>query len=67
MVKRFSTERDTHRGSHSYMEKRRGMREIEMTRWRRGGVKRGESNLASYQFPICSPHTETLREVHGFT
>ena len=51
IVKRFSTVRDTQRGSQSYMEKRRGRREIEVTRRRRGGVKRGESNIASNQFP----------------
>ena len=68
MVKRFSTVRDTQRGSHvtqSYMEKRRGRREIEVTRKRRGGVKRGESSLASNHFPIFSPQSETLRGVHG--
>ena len=32
MVKRFSTVRDTQRGSQSYMEKRRGRRETEGTR-----------------------------------
>ena len=66
MVKRFSTVRDTQRGSQSYME-RRGRREIEVTRRRRGGIKKGESNLASNQFPICFPQSVTLREVHGFT
>ena len=55
MVKRFSTVRDTQRGSQSYKEKRRGRREIEVTRRRRGGVKRRETNLASKQFPKCSP------------
>ena len=64
MVKRFSTVRDTERGSQSYMEKRRGRREIEMTRRIRGGIKRGEIKLASNQFPICSPQPGTLREVH---
>ena len=54
-VKRFSTVRDTQRGSESYMEKRRGKREIEVTRRRRRGIKRGESNLASNQFPMYSP------------
>ena len=67
MVKRFSTVRDTQRGSQSYKEKRRGRREIEVTRRRRGGVKRGESSLASNQFPVCSPQSGTLREVHGVT
>ena len=65
MVKRFSTVRDTQRGSQSYMEKRRGRREIEVTRRKRGGIKRGESNIASNQFPIFSPQSGTLREVHG--
>ena len=59
MVKRFSTVRNTERGSQSYMEKGRGRREIEVTRRRIGGIKRGESNLASNQFPMCSPQPET--------
>jgi len=33
-MKSFSTVRDTQRGSQSYMEMRRGMREIEVTRMR---------------------------------
>jgi len=36
MVKQFSTARDTQRDSQSYTEKRRGRREIEVTRRRRG-------------------------------
>jgi len=65
-VKRFYTVRGTQRVSQSYMEKRRGRRrEIEMTRRKRGGIKRGESDLASNHFPICSPQSGTLREVHG--
>ena len=39
MVKRFFAVRDTQRGSQSYMRKRRGRREIEVTMRRRGGVK----------------------------
>ena len=50
MVKQFSTVRDPQRGLQSYMEKRRGRRDIELTR-RRGGVKRGETNLASNHTP----------------
>ena len=64
-VKRFPTVGDTQRGSQSYMEKRRGRREIEVTRMRRGGIKKGESNLASNQFPICSQQSGPLRDVHG--
>ena len=67
MENRFSTVRDTQRDSQSYMEKRRGRREIEMNRRRRGRIKRGESNLVSNQFPMCSPQPETPREVHRFT
>jgi len=64
MVRRFSTVRNTQRGSQSYMEKRRGRKEIEVTRRRRGRIKRGENNLASNQFPKCSPHSGTLKDVH---
>jgi len=46
------------------MEKRRGRREIEVTRRRRGVIKRGKSNLASKQFPVCSTQSGTPREVH---
>ena len=67
MVKRFSTLRDMQSGSQSYMEKRRGRREIEVTRRKRGGIKRGENSLASNQFPMCSPQSGTLGEVHGVT
>ena len=67
MVKRFSTVRDTQRGSQSYMEKRRGMKEIEVTRRRRGGVKRRETNVASNQLPMCSPQSGTPREVRRVT
>ena len=64
-MKRFSTVRDTQRGSQSYMEKRRGRREIEVTRRRGvGGVKREETNLASNQFPKCSLQPRTHREIH---
>ena len=42
MVKQLSTVRDNQRGSQSYMEKRRGRRETEVTRRRRGGVQGGE-------------------------
>ena len=66
MVKGFSTVRNTQKGSLSYMKKRRGRREIEGTR-RRGGIKWGESKLASNQFPMCSPQSGTLREVHRVT
>ena len=66
-MKSFSTVRNTRRGTQSYMEKRRGRREIEVTRRRRGGVKRGDSKLASSQFTLCSPPSGSLRDVHRVT
>ena len=63
-MKSFSTVRDTLRGSQSYMEKRRGRRELEVTRRRRGGLKRGESKLASNHFLMCAPQSGLLRDVH---
>ena len=38
-----------------------------MTRRRRGGIKRGETDLASNQFPKCSPQSGSLRDVHEVT
>ena len=67
MMKSFSTVRDTQRGSQSYIEKRKGRREIEVTRKRRGGIKRGESKLASNHYPLCSPQSGSLRDVHRVT
>ena len=67
MEKRFSTVRDDQRGSQSYMGKRRERREIEVTRRRRGGIKRGESNLASNHFLMCAPQLGPLRDVHRVT
>ena len=66
-MKSFSTVRDTRRGSQSYMEKRRGRREIEVTGRRRGGITRGKSKLASDHFPMCSPQSGPLREVYRVT
>ena len=63
-MKKFSTVRDTQRGSQSYMRKRRGRRETEVTRRRRGEIKRGESSLASNQFSMCSPQSGTPREIY---
>ena len=66
MANRFSTVRDTQRGSQSYMEKRRWSGEIEVPR-EKGGVKKGECNLASNQFPMCSPQSGTVRKAHEIT
>ena len=67
MMKSCSTVRDTWRGAQSYMEKTRERREIEVTKRRRGGIKRCESKPASNHFPMCSPQSGSLRDVHGVT
>ena len=64
MMKSFSTVRDTWRGTQSYMEKRRGRREIQVTRRNRAGIKTGVSKLAINHFPVCSPQSGSLRDVH---
>ena len=60
----LSTVWNTQRSSWSYIEKRRGKKEIEVTRRKRGGIKRRETNLASNQFPKCSPQPGTHKEIH---
>ena len=45
MVKRFSTVRDTQRGSQSYMKKRRGRKELKIHRRRKKGDSRGEKHI----------------------
>ena len=64
MMESFSTVRDTRRGRQSYMEKRREKRELEVTRRRKGGLKRGKSKLANNCFPMCSPQSGPLGEFH---
>ena len=66
----LSTVWNTKRGSWSSIEKRRGRKEIEVTRRRRRGVKRRDTDPASNQFPKCSPQlrihfTELSREEKG--
>ena len=63
-MKRFSKVRDTQRGSQTYMESRRGSRELEVTRRRRGAVKKGETNITSNHLPKCFPQSRTLRKIH---
>ena len=49
------------------MEKRGGRREIKLTRRRRGGIKKGESNLAIIK-SLCALHSlehpENFTELH---
>ena len=63
-MKSFSTVGDTQRGSQSYMEKRRGRRELGVTQMRWGAIEREESKLASNLFLMCTPQSGPLRDVH---
>ena len=51
MVKRFSTVRDTHRVSQRYMKKRRGRKETEMSRRRKGGTQEERDKSTQYSVP----------------
>ena len=53
------------RCSQSYTEKRRERKETEVARRIKGGIKRGESKLASNHFLMCCPQSGLLRDVHG--
>ena len=63
MVKRFSSVRDTQRGSQSYMKKRRGRKEIEMSRRRKRGT-RGERQIYAV---VCSQSSLWPRLPQRFT
>ena len=59
MVKRFSTVRDTElHGEEKREEGDRGDQE------EKRGNQKGETNLASHQFPKCSPQPGTPKEIH---
>ena len=62
-MKRFSTVKDTQRFTELHGEEKRD-REIEVTRRRRGGIKRGEIDLGSALFPKCSLQPRTPTEIH---
>ena len=65
-VKRFSTVRVTQRGSELHREEKREEGD-RCDQEEKRGSQRGESNLASNQFPICFSLSGTLREVHRVT
>ena len=59
-MKSLVTVSDTQRGSQSYVEKIKERREIEVTRRRRGGIKKGERNFSSIQFSSVTQSCPTL-------
>ena len=64
MAKRFSPVRDTQRGSQSYMKKRRGRREIVMSRRRKRGTQEERERSTQLSVPRVFSY---LRHLQGFT
>ena len=64
MVKRFSPVRDTQRGSQSYMRKRRGWREIEMSRRRKEGTQEERHRSTQFSVPKVFSVAQTPTEIH---
>ena len=63
MVKRFSPMRDIQRGSQSYMKKR-GRREIEMSRRRKGRTQEERDRSTQFSVPKVSSIAQTSTEIH---
>ena len=64
MVKRFPTVRDTQRGSQSYMKKRRGRKEIEMSRRIKRGIQERRDRSMQHSVPKVFSVAQTPTEIH---
>ena len=64
MAKRFSTVRDTQRGSQSYMKNRRGRREIEMSGWRKRGTQEERDRSMQLSVPRVFSIAQTPTKIH---
>ena len=64
MVKRFSAVRDNERGSQSYMKRRRGRREIEVSRRRKRGTQEERDRSMQLSVPRVFPIAQTLTKIH---
>ena len=62
-MKRFSNVRDNQRGSQSYM-KRRGRREIEMSRRRKGRTQEERDRSTQFSVPKVFSIAQTPTEIH---
>ena len=63
-MKRFSTVRDTQRGSQSYIKKRRGRREIEMSRRRERGTQEERDRSTQLSVPRVFSLAQTPTKIH---
>ena len=64
MVKRFFPMGDTQRGSLSYMKKRRGKREIEMSRRRKRGTQEERDRSMQLSGPKVFSVAQTPTKIH---
>ena len=64
MVKRFSPMRDNQRGSQSYMKKRRGRKEIEVSRRRKRGTQEERDRSTQLSVPKVFSVAQTLTNIH---
>ena len=64
MAKRFYPVRDIQRGSQSYMKKRRGRREIEMSRRRKGGTQEERDRSTQLSVPRVVSVAQTPTKIH---
>ena len=56
--------RDTQRGSQSYMKKRRGRREIEMSRRSKRGIQEERDRSMQFSVPKVFSVAQTPTEIH---
>ena len=64
MVKRFSTVRDTQRGSQSYMKNRRGRKEIEVSRRGERGTQEERDRSTQLSVPKVFSVAQTPTKIH---
>ena len=63
-MKRFSTVRDTQRCSQSYIKKKRGRREIEMSRRRKIETQEERNRSTQFSVPKVFSIVQTPTEIH---
>ena len=63
-MKRFCTVRDTQRGSQSYKKKRRGRREIEMSRRRKRGTQEERDRSMQHSVTKVFSIAQTPTKIH---
>ena len=63
-MKRVSTVRDNQRGSQSYMKNRRGRKEIEVSRRRKGGTQEERDRFTQLSVPRVFSLAQTPTKIH---